>query len=338
MNSPRWRIAIAGATPFALIGITVLALSAHTTRPASASPSDAADARDTIAVGVLTRYYIIHDFSQGTRAPVVILLHGGGGNAERMANKTQFDVIARREHLIAVYPDGTGGDRASQLLTWNATHCCAAAMRNHVDDVGFISALIDRLVATGHADPTRVYVTGMSNGAMMTHVIGRELSHKVAAIATNVGALFGDEPPPQAPVSALIIVGQLDARVPGAGGPIAADLVETSGSGLRGRLMARRAANNPVADRDVAPAIAQATYWSHADGCTDSTTTVTPAAKHIAYTGCRDGTDVQYYVVTGSGHAWPGGRAGRDGGDPTATTFNASEVIWAFFSTHKRAH
>ncbi len=312
------------------------ATAAYATRRASAASGAAAETGDTITVGGLTRHYLVHDFSPGGPAPTVILLHGGGGNGANMVNMTQFDVIARREHLVAVYPDGTGSRRAGQLLTWNATHCCAYAMRKRTDDVGFLSALIDRLVTTRVADPARVYVTGMSNGAMMTHVVGRVLSTKVAAIATDVGALFGDEPPPRAPVPVLILVGSNDHTVPGAGGPIALKLAENSGGGLRGRLMARRLKKNPPADRDAAPAIVQADYWSHADGCTAVDTTVTVAAMHIAYTGCRRGTDVQYYVVTGSGHAWPGGRPGREAADPPVQTFNASEVIWAFFRAHRR--
>ena len=75
--------------------------------------------------------------------------------------------IAARDRFIAVYPNGTGG-RAGRLLTWNAGHCCAAAMDKSVDDVGFIGAIVDTLIASGRADATRVYVTGMSNGGYFT--------------------------------------------------------------------------------------------------------------------------------------------------------------------------
>jgi polyhydroxybutyrate depolymerase len=300
-------------------------------------PAAAQEREDTIVVGGRTRTYLVHDFSQGTTAPMVILLHGGGGNGANMVNMTQFDSIARREHLVAVYPNGSSRPGGDRLLTWNATHCCAYAMREHVDDVGFISALIDRMVASGRVDASRVYVTGMSNGAMMTHVIGRELANKLAAIATVVGALWGDEPLPQGPVPALIIVGQVDHTVPGAGGPINLAVAGgEAGGGLRGRIMERRMQNNPPADRDAAPAIAQAEYWSRADGCTGSTMSLTSAAQQISYAGCRTGMDVEYYVVTGNGHAWPGGRPGRAAANPPVQDFNASEAIWKFFSAHRR--
>ncbi len=304
-------------------------------RPADGSVA-AQEREDTIVVDGRTRTYLVHDFSQGAPAPLVILLHGGGGNGASMVGMTQFDVIARRQHLVAVYPDGTGGTGRNLLLTWNATHCCAYAMRNHVRDVGFISALIDRLVASGHVDRSRVYVTGMSNGAMMTHVIGRELSKKVAAIATVVGTLWGDEPPPAAPVPALIIVGQVDHTVPGAGGPINLAVANGKSGGLRGRLLRRRMRKNPPADRDAAPAVEQAEYWSNADGCSGRTVKQTSAARHVTYTGCHGGDDVEYYVVTGNGHAWPGGRPGREAANPPVQDFNASEVIWRFFQMHRR--
>jgi polyhydroxybutyrate depolymerase len=142
------------------------------------------------------RRFLVHDFSGGKRAPVVIALHGGGGHPENAVDISQFDVIAARERFIAVYPGGTGGTPGGRLLTWNAGHCCAYARENKIDDVGFISAMIDQLVRSGRADPKRIYVTGMSNGAMMTHVLARELPEKIAAIGPIVGAVFGDEPPP----------------------------------------------------------------------------------------------------------------------------------------------
>ena len=145
--------------------------------------------------------FLVHDYSGGKTAPVVILLHGGGGNAENTVNMTQFDVIAAREHLITVYPDGAGQTR---LLAWNSSHCCSYARENKVDDVGFISAIIDTLTASHRADPKGIYITGMSNGGMMTHVIGEKLSLKVAAIAPVVGAVFGDEAPPAGPAPAYL--------------------------------------------------------------------------------------------------------------------------------------
>jgi polyhydroxybutyrate depolymerase len=267
------------------------------------------------------RTYRVHDFARGGPAPVVIVLHGGGGNAANAVAMTGFDRVAASEGLIAVYPNGTAGRSRGRLLTWNAGHCCAQAMQNQVDDVGFVAAVIDTLVASGRADASRVYVTGMSNGAMLSHRIGRELSTKVAAIAPVVGAVFGDEPPPLAPMPAFIIVGADDQTVPAAGGPLQ----------LRGLLGGRSAA-----DRNVAPAIDQATYWARHNGCGEPTRVVNQVSTRLTWTDCARGAGVVFHSVTGNAHAWPGGRPGRTGAARPTTAFDATEEIWSFFEKQRR--
>ncbi len=268
----------------------------------------------------LQRRYLVHDFSRGQKAPVVIIFHGGGGDAENAVKMTQFDAIAARDRFIAVYPDGTS-EKGGPFHTWNATHCCASAMEQKVDDVGFVSRVIDNLVASGKADPRRIYVTGMSNGAMMSHRLGRELSNKIAAIAPVVGAVFGDEPPPGAPMPAFIIVGADDTTVPGEGGPLQ----------LRG-IAGRRSA----ADMDVAPAIAAPRYWARANGCRDPKLSQTPASRVTEWTNCASGADVVFHVVNNNAHAWPGGKPGRPSAPEPSQAFNASEEMWAFFKRHTR--
>lgn len=277
--------------------------------------------RRYITIDGVQRSYVLHDYSGGAPAPVVILLHGGGGNAFNMIRMTGFDDIARREGLIAVYPDGSGGRSDTSLLTWNAGHCCAFAMRENIDDIAFLSALIDRLVAGGEADPSRIYVTGMSNGAMMTHRAGRELSGRIAGIATVVGTVFGDEPPAAGPVPALVINGAADPVVPPEGGIL---------GGEHGGLLGKTLAN--AADMAAAPAIAQADYWAAANGCTGSRVETKTHYTRTVYADCR--AAVEFYLLDGAGHAWPGGQAGREGGDAPVAWFDASEEIWAFFSHH----
>jgi polyhydroxybutyrate depolymerase len=234
---------------------------------------------------------------------------------------TGFDRVAAREGLVVVYPDGTAGRSRGRLLTWNAGHCCASAMENNVDDVGFVAAIIDTLVMSGRADASRVYVTGMSNGAMMSHRIGRELSTRIAAIAPVVGAVFGDEPAPRGPVPAFIVVGAEDRTVPADGGPLQ----------LRGLLGGRSAA-----DRDVAPAIDQARYWARNNGCGEPTRTTDTASEKTEWTRCTSGATVVFHNVLGNGHAWPGGEPGRTGVAQPTKAFDATEEIWRFFEKQRR--
>lgn len=267
------------------------------------------------------RTYLVHDFGRGAPAPVVIVLHGGGGNAANAVRMTGFDRVAARDGLIAVYPDGTSGRGLGRLLTWNAGHCCAAAMENKVDDVGFIAAVIDALVESGRADPSRVYVTGMSNGAMMSHRLGRELSAKIAAIAPVVGAIFGDEPAPGGPMPAFIVVGAEDRTVPAAGG-----LLQLSA------LLGRRSAAN----HGVAPAMAQATYWAAHNGCGTPARTQDGVSSRSVWTTCTSGATVVFHSVASNGHAWPGGQPGRTGAAQPTQAFDATEQIWGFFKQQRR--
>jgi polyhydroxybutyrate depolymerase len=289
-------------------------------RRAVARQSGQTETPRTITVGGRQRSYLVHDFSRARQAPMVIVLHGGGGNAENAVTMTGFDRIGKREGLIVVYPNGTAARERVPLLTWNAGHCCASAMKNGVDDVAFVGAVIDALVKDGRADPARVYVTGMSNGAMMTHRLGREHSTKIAAIAPVVGALFGDERPPVAPVPAFIIVGADDSVVPGAGGS----------------LQVRALTGGSAADREVAPAIEQAKYWANANGCGKSTTSEDRASTAIEWRDCTSGAQVIFHTVARNGHAWPGGAPGRTGAAVPTQDFDASEQIWAFFATQRR--
>ncbi|MEO8681371.1 MAG: PHB depolymerase family esterase [Vicinamibacterales bacterium] len=285
-----------------------------------AAPTDQAER--TMTHGGRQRTYLVHDFGRGTPAPVVIVLHGGGGNAANAVMMTGFDRVATRDGAVVVYPDGTAARERVPLLTWNAGHCCASAMERKVDDVGFIAAIIDTLVSSGRGDPSRVYVTGMSNGAMMAHRLGRELSARIAAIAPVVGAVFGDEPPPQAAVPAFIVVGADDQTVPAAGGPLQ----------LRGLLGGRAAA-----DREVAPAVDQANYWVRHNGCREPARTEGKASSSVTWTNCTSGATVVFHNVAGNGHAWPGGQPGRTGAAQPTKAFDATEEIWAFFKRQQRA-
>jgi polyhydroxybutyrate depolymerase len=251
------------------------------------------------------------------RMPLVIVLHGGGGNAEYGESMSGFTPKGAREGFVVAYPDGSGRMK-DRLLTWNARHCCGYAMQNRVDDVGFINALIDRLVHDYPVDPERVYVTGMSNGGMMAHRLGSELSHRIAAIAPVAAAVFGDEKMPDRPVSALMINGMLDQSVPHRGGaPGGAFPHAWDGTPVR-------------------PAPAQAEFWARANRCDGIPTKRNQGAiEHWRY-NCPAGIAVELHLLADIGHAWPGGRRGRRNADDPRSTFDATDVIWAFFRDRTR--
>lgn len=276
--------------------------------------------RQSLQLGGRTRHYVVRlptaEPIHGVKLPLVLVLHGGGGNAANAENMTGFTALGRARNLVVVYPEGTGplGDK---LLTWNAGHCCAYAMKNAVDDVEFFDALLDELIRRYPIDERRVYVTGMSNGAMMSHRLGIALAHRITAIAPVVGTLFGDERPPGLPVSAIIINGMRDESVPFQGGA----------PGGRG---ARSWDGTPAS-----PAAAQFEFWSKANACA-APTREDNRLWTSAKASCAGHTDVAYYLIKDNGHSWPGGKPGRRRGDEPGSAMNATEVIWEFFAAHSR--
>jgi polyhydroxybutyrate depolymerase len=137
----------------------------------------------SIRVGGLQRSYLVHvpkGHSQTTPMPVVLALHGATMNAAMMAWFSGLNPKADEAGFLVVYPNGTG---TRESFTWNGGSCCGYAMQNNVDDVAFISALLDDLMRTHPVDARQIYVTGMSNGAIMAYRLALELSERIAAIA-----------------------------------------------------------------------------------------------------------------------------------------------------------
>ena len=242
--------------------------------------------------------------------PLVIALHGGGGNG------TQVDKAAREGFILAL-PEGSS--RFGKLETWNAGGCCAYAMREKIDDIGFIRSMIDELERAQPVDPKRVFVVGMSNGGMMTERVAIELGDRIAGAAVFVGALFGNEPKPVAAVPMLIVNAEKDEQVPVAGG--------TSTTGI-----VRRAQGMPYK-----PSRYAATYWAAANRCTKG-----PARSETSdyvretWTGCTGGADVDFYIMKGAEHGWPGRGVGRPGVTRNTGKIDGTALMWDFFSAHQR--
>lgn len=163
----------------ALILTTLLAL----------DPLAPGDHTRTLEHGGRTRTYIVHvppkyDSKQPT--PAVLAFHGGGSNAEQVVRFCGLNEKADRESFIVVYPNGTG--RVERMLTWNGGNCCADAMLNNVDDVGFTRSLLDDLATVTNVDAKRIFATGISNGGIMCYRLASELSDRIAATGGSAGA------------------------------------------------------------------------------------------------------------------------------------------------------
>lgn len=254
--------------------------------------------------------------------PLVLVLHGAGGNGPNVMAMTGFDEKAEEEGFIAVFPEGTPRDRVvgdTLLLTWNAGHCCGYSMRRGADDIGFISALIDELTSVYSIDPTKIYLAGMSNGGMMTHRLAIALSDRIAAIGTVVGAMFGDEAAPASPVPAIVFNAALDEMIPLEGGELGARLFQNAWDGT-----------------PLEPSVYQATFWAATNGCQTKPSYVERKPLYaMSVYECPEGLDVRYYVVEDNGHAWPGDTRITPLGRDATNDFSATDVIWDFFAQHQ---
>lgn len=243
-----------------------------------------------IALG--ERAYIVHvPPGSGMRPlPLVINLHGGGGNAENQQRYSGMDRVADREHFVVVYPDGTG--RLKRMLVWNAGTCCG---NSTADDVGFIRAVVDDVAKRMPIDRRRVFATGMSNGAMMSYRLAAEASDLVAAIAPVAGAMSVERFHPAKPVSILHIHSVDDPRA-----------LYNGGLGPPFPMT-----NHRETHAAVEPQLAK---WIVFDGCRGTATVVkrlagdgTTATK-LDYGPCTTGAQVILWKLTGSGHVWPAGQ------------------------------
>jgi polyhydroxybutyrate depolymerase len=271
-----------------------------------------------LKIGDLERTFSVfvpRAYDARTPIPLVLVLHGGGSNADQAARMTGMNETADNAPFIAVFPEGTAR-RERRRLTWNAGNCCGYAYANQVDDVGFIRALIGSISAEYRVDSQRVYAVGMSNGGMLAYRLACELSDTFAAIGVVAGAFNVSPCRPTRPIALVIFHGTADEYVLYEGGVP--------------RLYLR-----PRTDRSVEDTVA---FWVSHNGCSPvPEVSVSGRIVRMQYSSCERGTDVVLYRINGGGHAWPGGRKAWMFADEPTSEIRATDVIWEFFARHPRS-
>ncbi len=267
---------------------------------------------DSIYVGGIYRTYRLYVptiYTGATARPLIFNLHGYTSNALQQQQYSNFKPIADTANFLMVYPQGTK-DGSNQPY-WNA-----GFSTTQVNDIAFLSALIDSLDLTYNINLNRVYSTGMSNGGFMSHTLACELSNRITAIASVTGGIFttqyGTNCHPTRPVPVMQIHGTADATVPYAGnmsqGMMPIDSVV--------KYWVTKNNCNPTATFSNVP------NTSTTDGCT---------AEHYKYSGGTGGSSVELYKIINGGHTWPGFPFGGSG---TNMDINASKEIWRFFNKY----
>lgn len=234
-------------------------------------------------------------------APLVMVLHGGGNSVDDTVKATLFDQEAGTGDFIAVYPEGTRRE-------WNAGTCCGSAPSRNVDDVGFLVRVLDQVEADHQVDRARVFVAGVSNGAMMGYRLACEHADRITAVGSVAGAVVVDPCQPSRPVSVIELHGTQDELVPYQGGKTDVPGTETA--------------------PPYPPTPAMAQRWADLDGCPPpAPPKVAGPVTTDAWTGCGAGSAVSLVTVEGGGHVWFASGLG-----PADGALDATGTIWRFFS------
>ena len=262
-----------------------------------------ADATWTVLSSGMSRTANVHvppNYDPTKPTPVVLNFHGFTSNAAQEALLSNMSAKADAEGFVVVYPEGLDS-------SWNAGACCGLSAQNGVADVQFVSDLIDSLEVQLCVDAKRVFATGMSNGAFLSHRLGCELSDRVAAIAPVAGVLGVPQCNPKRPVPVMHFHGTADPLVP------------YDGSATLGF-----------------PAVSDTfAGWASRDGCTgDPAKTYDNGDAHCAtYASCNAGATVTLCTIDNGGHTWPGGLPVPSLGY-TTTDISATDAMWTFFTEH----
>jgi polyhydroxybutyrate depolymerase len=300
------------------------AAGAATTTPACSRPSPAG--LRTIALTDQGRsrpfaLYVPATYDGHKRIPVLLNLHGSGGNGAGQMGYSQLWPVADAAGYAVVAPDG--GVKVSDTgFSWNVPGVpltSGPVPPGSPDDERYLLAVVKQVARTLCTLPSRVFLTGMSGGARMTSQLACDHASSFAAIAPVAGLRAGVpqqlggawSPTPRTcrparPTPVLTFHGTADQTNPFAGN------------------------NDPRWGYSTDAALAR---WAHLDHCAagPQTTTVTQLTARIRFSRCRSGTTVTLYRTTGGAHSWPGSTDTTPGA--TDPGIDANRLMISFFSS-----
>jgi polyhydroxybutyrate depolymerase len=251
--------------------------------------------------------------------PLVVVLHGSGGEGRRTLERDGWIPEADRGGFIVVAPDGLparpreAADPVDNPRLWNDGHLEGTPERETIDDVAFLAAMLDRLGTDLPVDTGRTFLAGYSNGGGMAFRAAAGASGRFRALAVVASYPWTTEKPTR-PMPTLYVVGTADPFVPLAGG----------------RVVTRFA-------RQQRPPVATALAgWARAIGIADATPRLLrdDANVRLERYGEEGGVTLDACFVKGQGHGWPGSAFSAlpsTGAGPTAPTVDATRLVWESF-------
>lgn len=283
--------------------------------------------RRTLDVDGVERWYLLTTPPPGPAGevepmPLLLDFHGLAEGAEIHSLMSGFGAIAQREGFVLAQPNGTGSP-----VRWEATPAANP-------DLTFTDELIDALGRDLCLDLTRVYATGLSMGAMFTSALACARADRIAAIAPVAGVLYQDGCEPDRPMPVLAIHGTADPIVLFNGG--IGDL-----GGALDRSGDASSVSLPPTDIDGPGHPDAVRRWASHDGCAPTPVDTEPVPDVLLRTyDCPPDAPVEFYVVEGGGHSWPGSEFSKGIASVVGATnmdLLASERIWEFLSAQRRA-
>jgi polyhydroxybutyrate depolymerase len=286
--------------------------------PAPESPHLSGSFRQSTleVAGIQRRYTLYLPARYAPGAPVVFALHGSDGNANSLRLETgyAFDRLADRYGFALVYPNGFEGN-------WNACNIVGdyAANTRNIDDVGFLTALVDQLAGSIAIDRGRVFAVGVSRGGQMAYRLALEAPMRfraVAAIAANLPTAdnFKCHPGAGGGTSVMIMNGKRDPLNPFEGGEV--------------RLLGMYSRGSVMSAHD------SAQFFANLSGIANPPTTSGLDGGEAGSRSLwrRGGFEVELVGLDEGGHSLPQPyrRAPRILG-PTAMQFDGAGEIWRFF-------
>lgn len=291
----------------------------------------------TMTVAGVERTYRLHlpdAVSADEPLPLVFDLHGLTQPADVQAATSAWEELADREGIVVVTPQGLG-----PMVHWEANLDIQPSV-----DVEFLLGIIDEVGEATCLDTARVYAGGISNGGLMASALACHASDRIAAVGLVSGVQFPEdaaECPAERAVPVIAFYGTADSVLPYEGG-LGAALGLLSGQPVESTTTT--AAADPATDgkRSVDEVFVD---WTAFAGCDPDPTAeaVSDEVERRAWTGCRDGAEIELWVIEDGGHNWPGseamaalGEGGQAGALLGRTTMDISATaeMWEFYSRH----
>lgn len=272
---------------------------------------DAGSARDPLVEARPFAEVVPVSYVAGTPMPLVVLLHGYTATGQSQDAYFRLSALAQQRGFLLALPDGTVDGNGQHF--WNATDACCGFGQSTVDDVAYLTAVINDMRRRYTVDPKRIFLVGHSNGGFMSHRMACDRAELIAGIVSLAGAVWNDASQcrPSGPVNVLQVHGTLDAVIRYGGG------VTTAG-----------APPYPSAEQTV-------TTWANKNGCTGAS--LTPIGGNLDLVGALSLAETERSQFTGC----PAGAAAelwtiRAGDHVPAFNSNWGDTIFTWLMAHPR--